>query len=84
MGRPVKASGVRGTAGTRLLARGVRETSQASAEALIGWRHAMRLKRHTPATERVPEVVEHLLLTAGAARCVHLVIVADGYVIELM
>jgi hypothetical protein len=39
----------------------------------------MRLKRITPAIERTPEVAENTLLVAGAACCVHLVIVADGW-----
>ncbi len=76
MRRPVKAGCVRRAAGTRLLARGLRETGEASAEAVVGGRHAVRLKRPAPAVECVPEATEHLLLATGAACCVHLVIVA--------
>jgi hypothetical protein len=59
VGWPVKARGVRGPADTRLLACGLGETGQAGVEAVIGRRHPVRLKRITPAIERIPEVAEH-------------------------
>jgi hypothetical protein len=78
MGWPVKARGVHGPADARLFACGLGENGQAGAEAVIGGRHAVRLKRITPAVECVPEVAERPLLVPGAACCAHLVIVAGA------